>query len=884
MQRTCSGDSLGRGKGAVTAAALAAAFLAVAAAAAPPQKPKAAVKPDSSAAFFDQQVQPLLKAACWSCHAGDDPSGGLDLTARDKVLKGGVSGSAVSLDKPADSLLLRAIHFDGRQMPPQGKLSPDKIAVLERWVALGLPWGAPKGASNGTAIAPPVPHGPPPVNAETMRWWAFQPVKRPALPAVKKANGWVKTPVDAFVLAKLQANGFVPAPPASRPALLRRAYFDLWGLPPSPAEVQAFVADKSPQAWAKVVDRLLASPHYGERWGRHWLDLVRYAETNSFERDGDKPFVWRYRDYVIQSFNNDKPYDRFVREQLAGDEMPGATPDSLIATGYYRLGQWDDEPSDPEQARADEIDDIVSTSAQTFLGLTVGCARCHDHKIDPIPQKDYYRFAAFFQNMNRYGLRSGESVAERSLRSIDSQEEQERYAHEATAYQASLAGLEKQITAIEDLIKPDLGGGERDDFKNEQNRLPILKKRVGRLLTQKQADDYVRLTGERDRLRKAPPKGLEMALCITEAGPTCAEQTHVLLRGSAHAPGDVVEPGFLSVLAPPSPHYTNLGPNAQSTGRRLALADWLADPKNPLTARVMANRVFQYHFGRGIVRTSSNFGFLGSAPTHPELLDYLASELVRDGWHLKPLHRLLLMSSTYQMSSQATPATMARARVKDPENDLLWRVDMRRLEAEEVRDSVLACNGSLNPKSYGPSILVTLPKEVLAGQSIPGSGWGESPPEEQARRSVYIKVKRSLAVPLLASYDAADVDNTCPVRFSTTQPTQALGMLNSTFLGQQSKVFAAYTQRIVGSDPAHQVRFVLWRTLQRPPTGAEIKRGTALMAALRREDGQPADGALERFCLVALNLNEFVYLDKTRMPPTSSLLAVSMINYAHRLR
>jgi hypothetical protein len=855
----------------VLAALGAALLIAVAAVAQPPQKkvasrkaapPRAVASTAGAAAFFDKEVRPVLQASCWSCHSGHEPSGGLDLTSRTALLKGGASGPSVDLKTPAASLLLKAVHFDGRQMPPQGKLSPVKIAALERWVTLGLPWSAAAAAPKtaGGVAPPPVHHGPPPVNAETMAWWAFRPVKRPAVPKVKNA-AWVRSPIDAFVLARLEANGFTPAPPASRAALIRRAYFDLWGLPPTPEDVRAFVADKSPDAWERVVDKLLQSPHYGERWGRHWLDLVRYAETNSFERDGDKPFVWRYRDYVIRSFNEDKPYDRFIREQLAGDEMPGATTDSLIATGYYRLGQWDDEPSDPEQARYDELDDIVSTTSQTFLGLTVGCARCHDHKIDPIPQKDYYRFQAFFQNVSRYGLRGHESVVERSLRPISPKDEQERYARENAAYKATLTDLGKQITAIEDVVKPDLGGGEVDDFKYEQNRLPLVKKRAGKLLTAAQVDEYVRLTGERDRLRKAPPKGLEMALCVTEAGPKVTEATHVLLRGSAHAPGDRVEPGFLSVLAPPAPRYTALGADARSSGRRLALADWIADPKNPLTARVLANRVFQYHFGRGIVRTTSNFGFLGSAPTHPELLDYLATEVVRNQWRLKPLHRQIMLSSAYRMGSRPDPRIAAKAYTKDPENDLLWRVDMRRLEAEEIRDALLAVNGSLNRKLFGPSILVTLPREVLAGQSVPGAGWGESSPEEQARRSVYIKVKRSLSVPILASYDAADTDATCPVRFATTQPTQALGMLNSAFLQQQARVFARFARNSVGDDPARQVRFVLWRALQREPTAAEVKRGVDLMASLRREDNKTAEDALTAFCLVTLNLNEFVYLD-----------------------
>lgn len=819
-----------------------------------PKKPAPArrdtVAASDKAAFFDKQAWPILKASCVACHAGDSPSGGLDLTRREAVLKGGASGPAVDLAKPEASLLIRAVHYDGRQMPPQGKLPQAQIETLTRWVKLGAPWSASRAAA-----AAPVKHGPPAVNAETMRFWSFQPVKRPGVPKVKNA-AWVRTPVDAFVLSKLEKAGFTPAAPASRAALLRRAYFDVLGLPPTPEEVRAFVADKSPNAWEKVVDRLLASPHYGERWGRHWLDLVRYAETNSYERDGDKPFVWRYRDYVIRSFNDDKPYDRFLKEQLAGDELPNRTPETLIATGYYRLGLWDDEPADPEQARFDDLDDIVSTTAQTFLGLTVGCARCHDHKIDPIPTKDYYRMVAFFRNVNRYGVRSNESVAEASLRPISSPEEQKRYAAESAVFKAKLDELDGKIVAVEKVVRPVLQGGERDDFRNEMNRAPIVKKRVPSLVSEAVYADYVRLLEERSKLRAAPPKGLEMALCVTEAGGE-VPPTFVLGRGSVHAPGAKVTPGFLSVLNPPQPRVPALAKDAPTSGRRALLADWIADPKNPLTARVMANRVWQFHFGRGIVRSTSNFGFMGTAPTHPELLDYLASELVKGGWRLKPLHRQILLSSAYRMSSAANPKHLA----KDPENDLLWRFDMRRLDAEEVRDAILVANGSLNPKMYGPSITVTLPQEVLAGQSVPGQGWGRTEPEEQRRRSVYVKIKRSLSVPILASFDAADTDNTCPVRFATTQPTQALGMMNSAFVNEQARVFADFVKAKAGTDPAARVRLVLWRVLQREPTAKEVQRGVRYLTDTQLQDAKGADDALASFCLVALNLNEFIYLD-----------------------
>ncbi|MBC7809263.1 MAG: PSD1 domain-containing protein [Akkermansiaceae bacterium] len=811
------------------------------------------LSPAEKSAFFDKEVSPVLKASCVGCHTGESAGGGLDLNSRMAVLKGGASGPAVVPGDLKNSLLLRAVYYDGRQMPPQGKLSQAKIAILTRWVEMGAPWSATKSA--GTVAVAPAPHGPPPVNAETMRFWSFQKVKRPAVPRVKNAD-WVRSPLDAFVLANLEKNGVKPAPAASRATLIRRAYYDVTGLPPTPAQVRAFVSDPSPKAWETVIDRLLASPQYGERWGRHWLDLVRYAETNSFERDGDKPFVWRYRDYVIDSFNSDKPYNRFVREQLAGDEMPGATPETLIATGYYRLGTWDDEPADPELATFDELDDIVSTTSQTMLGLTVACARCHDHKIDPIPQKDYYKMVSFFRNVKQYGVRSGESVEAASIRPISPPEEQARFAKENEAYGAALRQLDKQIDAIDAVVKPDLGGGEVDDFKHEENRLHLAKKRVPKILSEAQFAEYETLTADRAKLRGAPPKGLEKALVVTEGGAK-PPATHVMMRGNPHSPGEEVQPGFLSVLAPPQPVLRAVKPDAQTSGRRTALADWITSADNPLTARVMANRMWQFHFGRGIVRTPSNFGFMGLAPTHPELLDYLASELVRGGWRLKPLHKQILLSSTYRMSSKANPVALA----KDPENDWMWRYDMRRLSAEEVRDSILAASGNLNFKRGGPSIKVKLPAEVLAGQSVPGAGWDLSSPEDQARRSVYIKSKRSLAVPILARFDAPETDATCPVRFATTQPTQALGMMNSAFLGEQAEVFAAAIKKDAGPDPAAQVKLALWRVFQRPPTEREIQRGLALLTDLRTKDNKTGDEALTAFCLVALNLNEFIYLD-----------------------
>lgn len=798
-------------------------------------------------AFYETKVLPILKASCYSCHQGRGSSGQLEMSTRASLLKGGTSGPGVVLSSPPNnSLIIKAINNDGRNMPPTGKLPQGQIDILTKWVEMGLPMSATTAkVSTSTKSDIASKKGPPPVNAETMSFWSFRPVRRPAVPAVQNKT-WVSNPIDAFILSKLEKSGLTPAPTASRTALLRRVTYDLTGLPPTPQEVNAFLADKSPNAYEKVVDRLLASPRYGEQWGRHWLDLVRFAETNSYERDSVKPNAWKYRDYVIDSFNSDKPYSTFVTEQLAGDEMPNRTDQCLIATGYYRLGIWDDEPSDPKQALYDDLDDIVSTTGQVFLGLTVNCARCHDHKLDPIPQKDYYQFLAFFDGLNRYG--------NHVQRPIGTREQIEKHQQEIQAHEGQIRQNQEAIAAIEKRVMPDFQPVEVEEFKHENARLAIVRKRVPKLLTADEYAHYVTLKQETPRLIRRQPKAMETAMAVTEDPQP--RVTHVLLRGNPHAEGDVVKPSFLSVLNPPQPQIKPT-PYGDSCGRRTALAEWITSPTNPLAARVMVNRIWQYHFGRGIVRTSSNLGFQGDKPTHPELLDYLASEFVKGGWKLKPLHRQILLSSAYRMGSTANSKALA----KDPINDLLWRFDMRRLTAEEVRDSILAANGSLNPQMGGPGIFPTIPPEVLAGQSRPGDGWGNSSPEEQARRSVYIHVKRSLQVPILASFDSSDTDFSCPVRFATTQPTQALGTLNSTFINEQAKIFAAFLLKQVPNEPSQQVALALRRVLQREPTAKEIARGTNYLQTMQQKHSQSYPDALRSFCIIALNLDEFIYLD-----------------------
>lgn len=809
---------------------------------------------DDGQQFFREQVKPLIEQKCLKCHGMNGTErGGLRLVSRDDVLRGGELGPAVDLDDPSSSLLLEAVQYEGLEMPPSGKLPVSEIEIFRRWIKLGLPWG--HSLDVETHDGEDGPAGPPEVNETTRSFWSFQPLSKPVVP-IPQGTTWIQNPIDAFILDRLEKANLSPAPPASRSHLLRRAYYDLIGLPPTPEQVKAFLADPSPHAFERVVDQLLDSPHYGEKWGRYWLDLVRFAETNSYERDGLKPFAWRYRDYVIQSFNDDKPYDQFILEQLAGDELAPHNPEAVIATGYYRLGIWQDEPVDLEQALYDDLDDIVGTTGQVFLGLTINCARCHEHKLDPIPQRDYYRMLAFFNGVTRLGVRSAASVEQNSLRTIATEQEQKRHAAEIAQHRQELAEVERQLTVIESRVKKDFVPVEHEEFKHEQHRIPLVKKRVPDLVSEEEFASYVQLMGERKRLREYKPAGLRQALCVTEIGPK-PRDTYVLIRGSAHARGELVQPGFLTVLSDDDPVMPKPASGAQSSSRRLVFARWVANANNPLTARVMANRLWQYHFGRGIVTSPNNFGLQGDAPSHPELLDWLAGQLIDNQWRLKSLHKTMMMSNAYQMSARTTQEGLA----KDPENKLVWRFNMRRLSAEEVRDSILAVNGSLNPELFGPGIYPIIPKEVLAGQSRPGSGWGQSSPDQRARRSIYIHVKRSLLTPLLGSFDFPDPDATCPVRFSTTQPTQALAMLNSDFLGREAEVFAQFVQEEAGNDPRDQVTVALQRVLQRSPTDAEVQRALGFIHRMTSQHNQDAKSALTKFCLLALNLNEFVYID-----------------------
>jgi len=804
-----------------------------------------------SATFYNEKVLPILEASCFECHGPEsEVKGDLFLGNREGLLEGGESGPAVDTDAFEDSLILDAINYGSYEMPPDSQLPDDEIAILTAWVKAGavIP-------EDSEFERPEIKHANPAtlVSEETKNYWAFRPVANPPVPQLKDA-GRASNPIDNFILQKLEAANLTPASLAEKQKLIRRAYYDLTGLPPSIDDIEAFVNDKSDRAFEKVIDRLLDSPQYGERWGRHWLDLVRYAESNSYERDGTKPFIWRYRDYVIKSFNEDKPYTQFIKEQLAGDEFEPPTPDSIVATGYYRLGIWDDEPVSPKQALYDDLDDILLTTSQVFLGLTMNCARCHDHKIDPLPQKDYYSFLAFFSGFRRYGVRSHPSVEDNSIGPIAVSAKDRNRNNARKELDRELGEQDRRINHVNRRLQELMTPPEKEDFKAIEVRVDIARKYVGKGLSKKLVADYAAAVQRRKEILDTRPPEVAQALIIKEVGKT-PRDTFILVRGNANVEGAKVEPAFPSVLSPPDP-VIKTPTMTESSGRRTALANWIASDKNQLTARVMVNRIWQHHFGRGIVGSSNNFGNIGDKPTHPELLDWLASRFMQGGWKLKSMHKLIMLSSTYQMSSQSSEKELAT----DPANKLYWRFNMRRLSSEELRDSVHAANGSLNLKMGGPSIYPIIPQEVFAGQSRPGAGWGNSSEEERARRAVYIFIKRSLVEPLMADFDFADVDSTCPVRFVTTQPTQALSLLNSEFMNRQAAVFAEFLKKESGDDTAKQVGLGLARVTQRRPTKTEVDRGVGLIESLKK-DGVPDDVALRYYCLAMFNLNEFLYLD-----------------------
>lgn len=686
-------------------------------------------------------------------------------------------------------------------------------------------------------------------------FWAFQRPRRPEVPAI--VSPWVRTPIDAFVLEALRRQGLTPSPEAGKAVLIRRLTLDLTGLPPSPGEVDLFLRDRSPDAYERLVDRLLASPHYGERWAQKWLDVVRYADTNGFELDAERPHAWRYRDYVIAAFNQDKPYDRFLQEQIAGDELFLGDEQALIATGFHRAGPIHlvGGNQDEEMNRQEVLTEMTTGVGAAVLGLTLNCARCHNHKFDPIPQADYYRLQAFF---------AATELKDIPIASVAEQKQQEAA---QKAYEARRKPIEEQIRQIEkpyrDALRAEKYRRLEEWFRQalevpESQRTDEQKRLAKEAEAQLKVswDEVLAVLPDPDKQRRAAlrrqlhqlaysaPEPLRAAYAV--ANMEKAPPTHILKVGDHRQKLATVEPGFPRVL----PHLGVAVPSGPAQ-RRAALARWLTSAEHPLTARVMVNRIWQLRMGTGLVGTPNDFGALGARPTNQKLLDWLATEFIARGWSVKAIDRMILLSSTYR---QVTAHDPSKAQ-KDPENKFYWRMHRRRLEAEAVRDCILAVNGSLNPRIGGKPIRIPIEQEVydtIFTEDEPDNLWPVDPdPEQHNRRSLYLLNKRTVRLPLLANFDQPDAMTSCPVRPISTHALQALSLMNSDFAAVQAQRFAARLKRECGLAQDCQVRRAYKLALARLPRPVELRMALDFLSE---------GGPLEDFALALVNRNEFLYI------------------------
>jgi len=747
---------------------------------------------DDRTDFFENRIRPLFERACIECHSGDDASGGLRLTDR----RGWKDAGVIEPGRPQASRLLEVLRSEDPDevMPPPDsghEVSSQEIGFVERWIADGA-IDPRAGEGDAGHVGPKLRSRIFEITDEDRSYWAFQPLTEPAFSAAEEASS-AAAKIDLLVSRGFGSRmGLAMNPPATPRQLVRRATYGLWGLPPSPEDVAKFEHDPGDVAWKALVDRLLASHRYGERWGGYWLDWVRYAETNGYERDGDKPNAWRYRDYVIRAFATDKPYDRFLLEQLAGDELaasegwssevePDRWRDAIIATGFCRLHQWDDEPDSSEQAELDDADDVLVTTSTVFLGLTVGCARCHNHKYDPISQRDYYSMLGFFRGLDPYG-------------------------------------------------QPKLGGGSRGTGKISRNLL----------FSDGSAD----------------------VLAAVEL--PAPKPTFVLHRGDRASPRESVDPAAPTLLREIHGEQPTIVPLGDSSGRRMTLARWLVGPGHPLVARVMVNRIWQRHFGLGIVDTPDDFGRTGSSPSNLPLLDFLAREFVASGWSIHHMHRIILASNAYRMSSRADNAVALEV---DPESRLFWRQRVRRLDAEAIRDSVLFVSGRLDAKASGPAVFPTLSPEVLERANAAARRWPETPAGEQNCRSVYLAVKRTLPIPFLEVMDRSIGSSPVIVRPSTTTAPQALLLMNDPWVHDQASRLRDRVQEEAGPAPSAMVERLWQLVYQRSATEQEraaaiayLEEQTRLQEEPRADD-QPSSAAWRSLVRAVLNSNEAIYID-----------------------
>ncbi|HZF00215.1 MAG TPA: PSD1 and planctomycete cytochrome C domain-containing protein [Planctomycetota bacterium] len=772
--------------------------------------------------FFEKRIRPVLVDKCYSCHSpqAEKVKGNFLLDTQEGLVKGGDGGPSITPGDPDKSLLIKALRWtdDDMKMPPKKRLPVDVVADFETWVR--------KGAVDPRHMAVEKKKAPIDMAAARKRW-PFNSVAEPAVPAV--AGDWAWSPIDLFLLAKLTEKGLQPAPDADRRTLIRRVTFDLTGLPPAPEEIDAFLADNTPQAFTRVVERLLASPAYGERWGRHWLDVVRYADTAGDNSDFPVPQLYLYRNYVINSFNEDKPYDEFIREQLAGDLLPFRSDEdrrrNLIATGYLanakRFGsRVDDYPWHLT------IEDTIDNLGRTFMGLTVNCSRCHDHKFDPITNEDYYALYGIFES-TRYPWPGIElKQYQEDFIPLVSPDVVERAQKERTAKKAELEATRKRF---------------EDEKKNYEKALPEAvdgeADRIRELIND--------LTRTIDNTRKGNGSILKQPLPYETAYAVCEAKksgnTKVQIKGDPARLGREVPRRFIEVLG-----GQELLSDSKGSGRH-QLADWIADSANPLTARVMANRVWQHHFGKGIVQTPSDFGRQGRAPTHPELLDWLARRFVERGWSVKELHRAILASHAYRMSCRDDEA----AAMADPNDDLLWKFRRSRLEAESIRDALLAVSGTLDRKMGG---MHPFP---------PMTGWDYTQHKpflavyDNTLRSVYLMSQRIRRHPFFGTFDGAETNMSTSMRITSTTPLQALYMLNDPFVHDQARAFASRLAK-EAKDDGSKIDRAFELALGRPPTPEETKGSLDYVASLRKslDDVQ----AWESFARSLFRLNEFVYV------------------------
>jgi Protein of unknown function (DUF1553)/Protein of unknown function (DUF1549)/Planctomycete cytochrome C len=840
---------------------------------------------------FTKDIQPIIQNSCLKCHGEALQLSKLDLSTRDAAMKGGEKGAAIVPGKSEESRLYRRVAgLERPAMPMDGKLTSSEISAIKAWIDQGAHWDIGADAKlqpvDRAALAALENMD---IPAEARNYWAFKlPVQAP-LPNVSAS---LTNPIDRFLENNRQEKGLNAAPRADRLTLLRRAYLDLIGLPPTPKETGEFLSDNTSGAWERVIDKLLASPQYGERWGRHWLDVARYADSDGFEHDYDRPNAWMYRDYVVRSFNQDKPYNTFIKEQIAGDELDVKSAETMIATGFLRAGpRVHFREKDTPERRFDYLDDVLATIGRGVLGLTIQCARCHNHKFDPIPQKDYYALqAALFGYVE-------------TTYPLVSKAEADAYTQKVAAIDTQVKTLREQVAAIEapyretlkaEALKKYPENVQRAVLKPENERTPgeallatqilegglnVNARALTNALRPEHAAQRKALTDRIAALEKERPKPITEADIVTDgdyrftplgdgddvigcvkcriqegegsylhSGPGRYQvpPSYFLVRGDPNSKGSLMKPGFLTVATYGNP-VTEMPPaDGRTSGRRRALAEWLASRENPLTPRVIVNRIWHHHFGRGIVATLDNFGKMGDAPTQPELLDWLAVEFMNRGWSIKQIHKLIMTSEAYQMASSYVDGANLE---KDPQNLCLWRYRTQRLDAEVVRDSMLAASGAINLAVGGKPVRPPLP-ETLVKSTIYNVWKNQDDGPDVWRRSIYVYRKRGMAYPMFEVFDMPDPNFSAGRRTISTVPTQALTLINNDFVLKQAQMFADRVKKEAGDDPVQQIDVAYRIALARPPDEAELALASDLLGT----------HSLVDLTHVLLNLSEFLYM------------------------